>query len=52
MAGQGFNELSAALKLGKMPHQWLAAPRWSRVLAMAISNINAKIAYLDASDNK
>ena len=49
-ADQGFSELETALKMGLMPHQWFEAPRWSRVLAVAVSNIRAKLDYISASE--
>ena len=46
----GFSEIEVALKAGLMPHQWFDAPRWSRVLAVAVSNIRSKLDYLSASE--
>ena len=46
----GFSELEVGLKTGLLPHQWFQAPRWSRVLAVAASNIRAKLDYLDVSE--
>ena len=45
-AGVGYNEMLAAQSWGQMPHQWYAAPRWSRVIANAVSNIQSKLAVL------
>ena len=49
-ADQGFSELETALKMGLMPHQWMQAPRWSRVLAVAVTNIRSKLDYISASE--
>jgi hypothetical protein len=46
----GFGELETALKMGIMPHQWFEAPRWSRVLMVAVSNIRGKLDYLNVSE--
>ena len=46
----GFSELETALKAGIMPHQWFEAPRWSRVLAVAVANIRSKLDYLSVSE--
>ena len=51
-AEPGFSEMESALKMGIMPHEWYMAPRWSRVLAVAVSNIRAKLDYLSASERK
>ncbi len=49
-AEMGFGELETALKMGIMPHQWFEAPRWSRVLMVAVSNIRGKLDYLNVSE--
>jgi|32_taG_2_1085360.scaffolds.fasta_scaffold180942_2 hypothetical protein len=46
----GFSEIETALKMGIMPHRWFEAPRWSRVIAVAVSNIRSKLDYLSASE--
>jgi hypothetical protein len=51
-AEPGFSEMETALKMGKMPHEWFTAPRWSRVLAVAVSNIRSKLDYLSVSERK
>ena len=49
-AEAGVSELETAIKMGLMPHQWFDAPRWSRVLAVAVSNIRSKLDYLNVSE--
>ena len=46
-----FSEMATAKEWGKLPHEWFAAPRWSRVIAMAVSSIQSKLDYLANADN-
>lgn len=50
-AAEGYRELSVALDRGIMPHQWFEAPRWSRVMAVAVSGIKSKLAWLEAHED-
>lgn len=52
-AGPGYNELATAvLDFNVMPHLWFTYPRWSRVLAMAVSNIRRKLDWLASREGE
>lgn len=52
-AGPGYSELATAVvDMGIMPHVWFAAPRWSRVVTVAASNIRRKLDYLSLKEGE
>jgi hypothetical protein len=48
----GFNEMDTCInKMRRFPHEWYNAPRWSRVITMAVTNIDAKLNWLALNED-